>query len=526
MRRINYSLLLVLLFVMCGCSNHQMKQLKYADQLLKEQQNDSAYHLLNSIAIEGVDDAAFQAYYTLLKIQAEYRLRLPINTTDMLDRSIAYYEKNRDTDKLIRCYYYKGTISDDLGNDTVAVAFLNKAETLLKGTDDSNYYKLCVYEVMANVNEKVKQYPMAINYLLSAVRCAVKQKDTIALAYDYMNLGAIYYEMGKEDSSSYFRQKMEPLIKHIPEQHRSSFYTNLGSHFEKINTDSAKAYYKRAIALGSHYAYNHMAQLYSKEGQHELALQNWEKASASKDPRLKIDVLSRMSKEYEKLHKFDEMCKIQSSLITLKDSISQKQSREDVRGIQKRFQMEQHQREKEKRIYRIIVSLLLLLVCALIIIIYMERRHSIQKAQLNEDKALLSKYLQQLKQLEENAEKNKREIRLLNNKILELENKKGVMQAMGKTLYDTIINGATTGKWHTEEFNCFISYYKVLDYEFITSLENNYNNLPPRYMFLEILSHMQFSKDKITHTMSIDESTIRSYKSRIKSYRKIITTKV
>lgn len=525
MKRFNYLFFIACLMVISGCHHQEpMKQLEIIDQLLTEQKNDSAYHLLNSIAIESVDDPAYLAYFTLLKTQAEYRLNRTIHTTDMLDRSIAYYEKKHDTDKLIKCYYYKGSLSDDFGNETDAIAYLNKAETLLKDADDSDHYKLSVYEAIANVNEKIKHYPLAVNYLLKAVKCAVKQQDSVALAYDYMNLGAYYYEMGKRDSASYYRKKIIPLLKFIPEERRSSFYVNIGGYYDNLNTDSAKAYYQRAITLGSYHAYNHMAQLYSKEGKHELALQNWEKAFESKEKDLKIDVLKRMSNEYEKMHKYEEMSKIQNSLIALKDSFSKKQLSEDVRGKQERYQMEQHHREKEKSIYRIVVGLLLLLVCSLIVIFFLKRRHSIQQAQLNEDQLLLSQYLERLKILEENAEKNKREIRLLNNKILELENKKGVMQAMGKKLYDTIMNGATTGRWHTEEFNCFITYYKVLDYEFVASLENNYNNLPPRYMFLEILNHMQFSMDKITHAMGVEEDTIRSYKSRIKKCRITNTT--
>ncbi len=520
MRRVNIILSIVLLSVVCGCDHQRMAQLRDVEQLLKEQLNDSAYHVLRSIDIEGVDNVAFQAYYTLLRTQAEYRLLIPINTTDMLDRSIAYYEKISDTDKLIRCYYYKGSISDDLGNDTMAIACLNTAETLLSTSGTDDYYKLCVYEAKANVNEEAKQYRLAVDYLLKAVRCAVNQKDTIALAYDYMNLGAVYYEMGMEDSSSYFRQKMEPLLVHIPEQRRSSFYTNLGSYYENINTDTAKLYYQRAIALGSHYAYNHLAQLYSKEGQRELAFQNWEKAAETRDPKLKADVLSRMLSTYENLHKYEEVCRIQSLLIPLKDSISQKQIKEDILGIQERHKIELLQKENEERIYRLVVCLLVLLLSALAVIVFMKRHQVLQKSQLKEDQLLLSHYLSQLKSLKETGEQHEREIMLLNKKILELENKRGAILAKGKSLYDNIMDGATTLFWKQTDFAAFLAYYKVLDFEFMKSLEDDYDNLPRRYMFLEVLYHLQFSTDQIVCAMAVEERTIRSYKSRIKSCRK------
>ncbi len=525
MKRFNYLFFIACLMVISGCHHQEpMKQLEMIDQLLTEQKNDSAYHLLNSIAIESVDDPAYQAYYTLLKTQAEYRLNRTIHTTDMLDRSIAYYEKKHDTDKLIKCYYYKGSLSDDFGNAPDAIAYLNKAEILLKDADDSDHYKLSVYEAIANVNEKIKHYPLAVNYLLKAVKCAVKQQDSVALAYDYMNLGAFYYEMGKGDSASYFRKKIIPLLKFIPEERRSSFYVNIGGYYDNLNTDSAKAYYQRAITLGSYHAYNHMAQLYSKEGKHELALQNWKKAFESKEKDLKIDVLKRMSNEYEKMYKYEEMSKIQNSLIALKDSFSKKQLREDVRGKQERYQMEQHHREKEKSIYRIVVGLLLLLVCSLIVIFFLKRRHSIQQAQLNEDQLLLSQYLERLKVLEENAEKNKREILLLNNKILELENKRGAMLATGRNLYEDIKNGATNWNWNGNDYTCFMAYYKVLDYEFVTHLENDYYNLKPRYMFLETLYHMQLPTGEIARIMGVEERTIDSYMSRNRKHRKKNTT--
>ncbi|MBQ7715923.1 MAG: hypothetical protein IJT55_00245, partial [Prevotella sp.] len=154
--RLVYYVLAMLLIGGCGQDTIR-KQLVEADNLLKQQQYDPAYEVLNAINIEGVTDEECLAYYYLLRTQAEYGLYMDINTTDNIDRSIAYYEKHPDKEKLMRCYYYKGSLCDDFGEDADAITYLKKAEGLLPETDDG-HYKLCITEAIASVNGKEKNY--------------------------------------------------------------------------------------------------------------------------------------------------------------------------------------------------------------------------------------------------------------------------------------------------------------------------------------------------------------------------------
>ena len=509
--RLVYGVLTILLICACG-QDAIHKQLVQADNLLKQRQYDPAYELLNTINIEGVTDEECQAYYYLLRTQAEYGLYKEIKTTDKIDRSIAYYEKHPDNEKLLRCYYYKGSLCDDLGQASDAITYLKKAEGMLSETDDE-HYKLCVTEAIANVNGKEKNYSLAIDHYLKAISYAINQKDTIAQAYDYMNLGALYYEMGKEDSSSYFLSKMQPLLAYIPEERRSAFYTNLGHHYEQINTDSAMAYYQQAITLtGSCYACNHVARLYSDEGNREKAMDYWNKALTTTDMELKVDVLEAMSKEYVKMRNYDEVSKIQAQIISLKDSIYHQQKADNILGIQNHENIMQQVDKQSQRERRFVWMMTLLTGCAIILMIYLFLRHKKQQALLKENQMVIE-------ELKKSSKVQERKNHQLTKEVLELKNLRNVLLAEGRKLYESLLDGATAYGWKRPDFSNFFSYYMLLRPEFMLSIENDYGNLQPRLKLLLVLRDMEFSSKQLEQAMMVTEGTIRSYESQLRKKR-------
>lgn len=509
--RLVYYVLALLLIGACGQDTIR-KQLVEADNLLKQQQYDPAYEALNTINIEGVTDEECLAYYYLLRTQAEYGLYMDINTTDNIDRSIAYYEKHPDKEKLMRCYYYKGSLCDDFGEDADAITYLKKAEGLLPETDDG-HYKLCITEAIASVNGKEKNYSLAIDHYLKAIRYALTQKDTVALAYDYMNLGALYYELDKEDSSLYFLRKMQPLVVYIPVERRSAFYTNLGNHYEHINRDSAMAYYQKAIALnGSCHAYNHAARIYSNEGNREKAMEYWNKALTTTDRELKVDILEAMSKVYEEMGDYDEKSKVQAQIIALKDSIHNQQKADNILGIQNHENIMQQVDKQDQRQHRFAWMMILVIVCAFILIIYLFLRHKRQNALLKENQMVIE-------ELKKTSKVQECKNHQLTKEVLELKNLRSISLAEGRKLHQSLLEGVTAYGWKRPDFSNFFSYYMLLRPEFMLSIENDYGPLQPRLKLLLVLKDMEFSGKKLEDAMMVTEGTIRSYESQIRKKR-------
>lgn len=512
--------MLITLFVL-GCNQqHVYKQLELADRLMEERQNDSAHEVLNKIAIEGVDDPACVAYYWLLKIQSDYRLYVAISSAEKLDNSMHYYEQHHDADKLMRCYYYKGSISGDQGNNKESIVYLKKAEELLAKASDDNPYLISVNEAIAMVNVEADQYPLAVDHQQKAIKYAVIQKDTAALTYDYMNMGAIYYEMEKGDSARYYLQKVLPLIAQIPEKRRSAFYSNLGLLYEKVNKDSAMAYYQRAIALGSPYAYNHLARLYNNDGKQILAFENWMKALDTQDGLLKVDVLWSLAEEYRKLHNYKELCNIQSSLLSLKDSISSKHAEEDIRGIQERHSLEINELHKQEKLYQYCIGLLSLILLVSIVMAYYIWKYYRQKKEISDLLMELSHDKDKIVELENACEKHMTEKALLIREQHGFKAKAMKYMIEGIRLYNSIMNGETIIQWNKISYDQFFLYYKAKDFTFMRHLEEDYEELSPQLRLYKVLEHMGFTQQQMAHTMVVTEGTLRSYKSRIKKIQK------
>ena len=90
----------------------------------------------------------------------------------------------------------------------------------------------------------------------------------------------------------------------------------------------------------------------------------------------------------------------------------------------------------------------------------------------------------------------------------------------GKCLYDYLQNGGSTSKWTSEQTETFISYYKLQNLPLIQSLQTEYDNLPLNHILFEVLVDMGKTDAEIQKMMNISQTTIRSYRFRIKNKKK------
>ena len=86
-----------------------------------------------------------------------------------------------------------------------------------------------------------------------------------------------------------------------------------------------------------------------------------------------------------------------------------------------------------------------------------------------------------------------------------------------KKLFEQIESGETVIRWNKSDFIHFIEYYKVKDLPFVNHLENDYDDLSPRYKFFEILYHMGKDDQDVERILAISKSTIKSNRTRIKA---------
>lgn len=124
----------IILIVICaGCNDGRIKpRLVLIDSLLNQEQNDSAYALLNRIPADSLN-AEERAYYNLLLTQANWVLYKPNTPDSLIDYTIRYYLNYSDNRKLASAYYYKGT---RLENSDSSIYYLKLAERYVQNLHD------------------------------------------------------------------------------------------------------------------------------------------------------------------------------------------------------------------------------------------------------------------------------------------------------------------------------------------------------------------------------------------------------
>ena len=87
----------------------------------------------------------------------------------------------------------------------------------------------------------------------------------------------------------------------------------------------------------------------------------------------------------------------------------------------------------------------------------------------------------------------------------------------GESLYNHLLIGGSVSEWTNDQIRALIEHYKLQNYPLVHSLETDYDNLPLNHILFEILLDMGKSDSDIQRMMNISQTTIRSYRFRIKN---------
>lgn len=122
-----------------GCSLVP-NELKIAEQLI-ETAPDSAIHILQRLSPSKYKSNENRALYGLLLIEALDKKHLPLKPDSLLDFSTAYYEQQKDNERLATCYFYKARqYKNNFLYEKAIVSYL-KVLDILK-PDRQNFYIL------------------------------------------------------------------------------------------------------------------------------------------------------------------------------------------------------------------------------------------------------------------------------------------------------------------------------------------------------------------------------------------------
>lgn len=285
-------LLFSILSSFCSCGHKPYPQPLAAADKLTSTCPDSALTLLKSMesAIENEPEAT-QMYYRLLCIKANDKAYIPHTSDSLILPVLHYYIEKNDKRHLPEAYYYAGRVYRDLGDAPQALDYFEKAMEILpeKGEYD---LKSRIYSQMGTLFAYQDMYAEALKMYKMSHHCDSLLKDSIGMIFALRDIGNMYQELNKQDSTLVYLKKanlfserlqrtdlfnmvqsqlaalytdlqeydsarvaLQNALKDIEQPNKSGIYNIAARFYEATgNTDSAVWYYNKLLDFGSVYA--------------------------------------------------------------------------------------------------------------------------------------------------------------------------------------------------------------------------------------------------------------------------------
>lgn len=525
MRKHIWKLLACIAIVAVGCGHQDgAKQLSQIDDLLAQDEVDSANHCLDEIPLSSMKSEEDSAYYYLVQTEINRRRRISSSSDSAILYSVNYYKNTSDKVKLARALYYQGVTTYNKYRMPQTIMLIKQAEELADQTDDLLLqYKICdalsYYNGEADENDLNKHYAQKALSIAKTLKSEERQSNAlIRLIYSYL-------QSGEKDSATICANKCGALLQSMDPSNLPHYYINLGRIYEKEEPVLAKVYLKKAIDMGNlSGAYYTLANIYLREDSTEKANEMWEQALYRTRNTLmstiRIDIFNTMRQQCMERKDYERANALADSAMAWQKRYYDTQQQERLNEIQAKYDKKVAEQEILNKVYGwglVIVGIGGLLIIGLG---YYSYRGMKAAKLLAETKVQLADYTRKAEELETSGQQNTKELVRLNRKISELQQRQAGILANGKRLYDALQSGATTVRWGKADFTDFIEYYKLKDLAYVNDLQTDYDRLSPKYMFFAIMEHEGRSDDDIMRVMGISESTMRSTRSRINSKMK------
>lgn len=517
--KFRHYLFIIGLLILFSChDNVVMRQLEDIDCIGISGKDELAMAKLDSIVPESIDDEGAQAYYWLLKMRTEIRLKKNISSTSSLDKAIQYYENNNNKSKLARAYGYKATILANNEDIQQAIILWKKAEQLVKDNDKELAWSNVIYSTLADINLESKEYEIASKYIHKALRSAYQLKQDHDIAHALMQMYICYNETENVDSASYYLEKFSHYVENVSDSEKPHYYNNIGLALIDKDLSEAENYLMKAYHIQANaYTYKGLAGVYDKKGEKEKAQQMWKMALTTDNLYLKSEVLRAMYDSQHSEGRYKESSETAMKIVEIQDSIAHKEKDEDVRGLQLKVELEHEARIKSEYLIMLLSFVGMLLSLSLALVFYLYGRIIKSKTKLLENQQILERYRAQLVVLQQEGKAGTKEVEHLSRKIAELQQKQNAQLQNGRERYEEIMAGGTTIRWTRNDFSDSIEHYRTIDSQFVTHMETDYNHLSAKYIFFAIMEQLGKTDEELQHIMAVSQNTIRSIRSRINS---------
>ena len=503
---------------LCSCKRSDYNKLATINALIEANDLDSAETEIAKIRYSGIDNNNDVAYYNLLRCKLDYKTYMPYESDTLINFCIKQFSESKIDSLLAESYYYKGAQNYENGMVKEGVRYLKKAEnTSHNVTNISLKHK--IIEKLAEVNINEGEYNLALEYCEKNKNLSALMNNKEYMAYAYLLYFDAYKGLKKEKQANECLAKIEPYIKYIDPEKKSDFYSSISLFYINQDLDIAEKYLNEACKYGKNeYYYHAKGSFYSSKGVLTEAIACFDSAyQISNVLSNKGLYLKTQASILEKSGDYKKVIEINKKIFSIKDSIFKVRQLNNIRNIQAQNDFELKELKFKQWVFYSIMTIAILFLIIIGIYLYSKVRSNKDKAQVLENRLLIDIYSKKIEKMKETTNIHNTEVRELQNKIDDLNQKQSKILFEGKKLYESIQSGGTCIRWDKNDFLHFIEYYKLIDLPFVVSLETNYGNLSPRYKFFEILYNMDKKDEDIERILGISHSTIKSTRSRIKS---------
>ena len=536
MKRLIYILPLVVFAIACNNRTAEEK-LVAIDSLVVQELYDSAYTVLTGIDTTLLNDMETRAHYYLLLVQTSRLIDHPLSSDSLLDIVINYYQDGTDATKLSDAYYYKAVGLYQKAAPKEVILYLKKAEKQAERSGNiRQQYKIS--EGISFINDLYGNYDIQLEYAKKMLTLSkvINNKRWIADAYFRASLA--YSNLGITDSIKICTDKLSPYIKYVREKDLPYFLSGIGFVYKESNPNIAKNYFQRALSLKEMpMALSSLAEICYDEGNKQEAYHLWQRALATDDPMPKDNIIQNLI-EYEiETGKIDSISDRVNEIIAIRDSVESKIKNSTIRNLQLNFDHEVEMNAAHERLIRWQRALGIIAFLALCLIGYILWRKHKARLQRLENELLTKDYIRKMLDLELRATKtetqlaalqsendeNRQEIQRLETEKAELEEeakrllgKETQIIRRGMLLYDQLLKSERVQTWTNSDYEAIAGFFEASHPDAMKGILKKYGRPTTRSMLYLILVDMGKSNDEICRIMSLNGSSLRSLKHRLR----------
>ena len=436
-------------FISCGPEEKQLTHLLYKAEAIMEQSPDSALAILQQIENPESMQESDYALWCLLFTQAHDKNRIAHTSDSLIRRATNYFEKNDDKLRLMKSYYYWGSVWFDLEDSPRTQDLFLKSLDLAKGLNNQAFMGL-IYSNLGTVYIYQNLSTQALDFVKKAVECFSITKDTTNIGYSLQSIGRVYTKENQIDSALHYYLK---AVDFVTLENISDLYNELGITYKfKGEYETAFAYFQKSLALSSTerditpVIFN-LGSIYEVTGRLDSAVFYYSQCLYSTNIRTRANANKVLADITEKRQNWRESVNYMKEYHLLRDSISEITLSESLQQIQSLYNY--HQAEKvanfykeetnrhKLQIYQLIIIVLIVSTTAIFIIIYYLKAKRENREHKEKTMRIEQQKYYQTEKYRKDKEVREEKIRQLEESLLGLEFEKTAINNNKNSLYSS-----------------------------------------------------------------------------------------